>query len=527
MEVLVHQQLRAYLRAVGGSDWPHHLTLARLVARALHLHRNALMQISGQATYEYRHTLSYLMPLLLLPSPAILVTTPATQDYLLHGQLPQLLEFFPTHKPIVTAQAWPNKNFQGLLLMTQSEWLQAMLTADPVIPPAIPTVIDGLERLETVAQEILTVQLTPADWQELTRYVPQARPMIQEVLLKLTHEVFQYSPNPYGCYLLSDGAIGRLHDFLTGLQTTAAATLPLAWQEWSKMLQSPQKYCLLAIPDLNYGQMTLQGFPLNSHDQLQTLWPRQPLVFLGQHIELDPQAPLLRDRLGLAGLESINLAFHPARTQETLSLYLPPRFPLPNTREFAPYLQAELGRLLWQFQAQFQAPMDSPDQSWFAVVIVDDLPLREQIAASLAASFGSQVRVEAPLKAASGVLICRWHYWVEKSRSLPVPQMLFMVTLPIPSREDPPVAARIEFYKQQHRDWFREYLWPQCLARVAQIVAPIRSQKTLLALFDTRILYRSYGQDVLNLLSPYEPVEIPQSPTLDVWLDDATPFLNH
>lgn len=517
----MHQQLRAYLRATGGSDWPHHLTLARLVTRTLHLRRNALMQISGQAAYDYRHTLSYLIPLLLLPGPAILVTTPATQDYLLHGQLPHLFEFFPIAKPVVTAQAWPDESFSGLLLMTQAEWLAALLAQEPEIPAAIPTVIDGLESLEATAQEVLTVKLTPADWQELTRYCPQARPMIQDVLLKLTHEVFQYPRNPYGCSLLSAVAIERLAHLLTGLLANYPVTLPLAWQKWLTMLHSPQQYCLLATPDPDHGQMTLQGFPLKLQDSLQALWPRQPLVFIGQQIELDPQAPLWRQRLGLAGLESLNLAFSPARAQETLSLYLPQRFPLPNTREFAPYLQAQLGSLLWQLQNQDSRP-ESP---WFAVVIVDDLPLREQIAARLAASFGSQVRVEMPLKAARGILICRWRYWVTQSRNLPVPQTLLVVTLPIPSRENPPVAARIEFCKQQQRDWFRDYLWPECLARLTQIVAPIRRQKTLLALFDTRILHRSYGQDVLNLLSPYEPMELPSPPALDPWLEDANYFL--
>lgn len=516
MEVLVHQQLRAYLRAVGGSDWPHHLTLARLVARTFHVEGNALMQISGQATYHYCHTLSCLVPLLLLPGPAVLVTCPATQQYILHGQLPQLLEFLPIDKPVIAAPAWPDANFQGLLLINQTDWLRGMLAATPAIPPAIPTVMDGLEMLETTAQAVLTVKLTPGDWDELTRSFPQARQAIRDVLIKLIYEVFQYPRNPYGCYRLSPLAIERLWQLLTELVAINSLNLPQAWQQWFMMLQRPQHHCLLADPDPNYGQITLHGWPLNVQDQLQALWSRQPLVFLGQQIELDPQAPLLRHRLGLSGLASINLAFHPARAQETLSLYLPQRFPLPNTPEFAPYLQAHLGGLLWQLQARSHRP-ESP---WLTVIIIDDLPLREQIAASLAASFGSQVRVEAPLRSERGILICRWQYWVAHSRALPIPQTLLVVTLPIPSREHPPVATRIEFYKQQHRDWFREYLWPECLSRLAQIVAPIRNQNTLLALFDTRIIHRSYGQDVLNLLSPYEPVEISQVNALEPWLEE-------
>ena len=40
IEVEVHQQLRAFLREREDVAWPHHLTMARLVARALRLGRN-------------------------------------------------------------------------------------------------------------------------------------------------------------------------------------------------------------------------------------------------------------------------------------------------------------------------------------------------------------------------------------------------------------------------------------------------------------------------------------------------------
>jgi ATP-dependent DNA helicase DinG len=153
------------------------------------------------------------------------------------------------------------------------------------------------------------------------------------------------------------------------------------------------------------------------------------------------------------------------------------------------------------------------------VVIVDDMPLREQIAAGLAAGFGSQVRMESQIPAQGGILVCGGQFWLDHSRALPLPSALLVATLPIPSREDPRVAAQIEWYKHQHRDWFREYLWPECLRRLALITAPLRGHSTILAFFDTRIVCRSYGQDVLHLLSPYEWVELSQAPAFNPWLD--------
>lgn len=521
MEVLVHQQLRNYLRAVGGSFWPHHLTLARLVARTLQLGRNALMQMAGQAANHHEHCLSYLIPALLLPGPVIIVTTTETQQYILHQQLPQLRRFFSLAKPVVVGTVWPGAKFAGVLLMSQAQWLEA--SDSQVLPAGIPTVIDDLEQLVVTAERFLTSTLKPEDWEDLIRYFPHQAEAIQDLQVKLIHQVFQHPLNPYGCLALTPEELDILHlaiqishsshsnqDSQDRQSNQDYSCLPPAWQLWRSMLASPRDHCFVAQPDRGTGRVVLQGFPLGLGARLKSFWNRQPLVLLGQQIELDPQAPLWKNRLGLDSLDFTHLAFTPAQPQETLPLYLPSRFPLPNTPEFAHHLQAHIGQLLWQLQHRFQGTA-------LTVVIVDDVPLREQIAARLAAGFGSQVRVESLLATQGGILVCSGQFWLDHNRVLPLPLALLVATLPIPSREDPRVAAHLEWYKQQHRDWFREYLWPECLHRLALITAPIRTQRTLLTLFDTRIVCRSYGQDVLNLLSPYEWVEF--APACDPWQD--------
>ncbi|MGA1476175.1 MAG: ATP-dependent DNA helicase, partial [Prochlorothrix sp.] len=69
-EVEVHQQLRAFLREQAGSAWPHHLTMARLVARALRLGRSSLIHL-GTAGGHTAHRGSDLMAMLLWPTGGI------------------------------------------------------------------------------------------------------------------------------------------------------------------------------------------------------------------------------------------------------------------------------------------------------------------------------------------------------------------------------------------------------------------------------------------------------------------------
>jgi ATP-dependent DNA helicase DinG len=143
IEVEVHQQLRAFLRDQGEPYWHHHLTMARLVARALRLGRSALIQAGAPSGYHGRYRLSYLMPLLIWQEPVVLVATEAVQQRLLMVEFPRLRQWIQTHKAIRTGDRFPNDDFQGLLLTTPKAWLSDRLHNEGRFPPAIPTIIDG------------------------------------------------------------------------------------------------------------------------------------------------------------------------------------------------------------------------------------------------------------------------------------------------------------------------------------------------------------------------------------------------
>ncbi|TAG21556.1 MAG: ATP-dependent DNA helicase, partial [Oscillatoriales cyanobacterium] len=83
IEVEVHNSLLRFLRSHSEPRWPHHLTMARLVARALRLGRSALIQTGLPASaYRQRYRVSYLMPILMWPDPVILVAPTPLLEHL-------------------------------------------------------------------------------------------------------------------------------------------------------------------------------------------------------------------------------------------------------------------------------------------------------------------------------------------------------------------------------------------------------------------------------------------------------------
>ncbi|MGA1132878.1 MAG: helicase C-terminal domain-containing protein [Prochlorotrichaceae cyanobacterium] len=80
-----------------------------------------------------------------------------------------------------------------------------------------------------------------------------------------------------------------------------------------------------------------------------------------------------------------------------------------------------------------------------------------------------------------------------------------MTTLPFPSVEHPLVAARVNYHKHHRQDWFQNFLLPQALRDFQRAIAPVRAypQQGILTILDTRVIYRSYGQQFLGVLSPF------------------------
>lgn len=496
IEAEVHQRLRAFLRQQREPYWPHHLTMARLVARALRLGRSALIQTGSMSAYHGHHRLSYLMAALLWPGAVVLVATEGVQQRLLQVDIPRLRQWMPILKPIQQGERWPGADYQGLLLTTPAAWLGDRLGDQTQFPVGLPTLIDGAEDLENWVQQQLTLTLTAADWEQLMLTFPSAQEVIRDSRVQITHALFQRPANPYGCHSLEPSEqqyLQQIHDQVRGVQAAGlfgqSGPAPQVWQRFWQMMTDPDAL-LWADVDRDLGQLTLHCGRAALAPTLGPLWQQQPLVLMGAAMDLDTQALTYRQRLGLGNLTC--LKFCPDRQQPGIPLYLPDRLPLPNTPGFQGALLQALRALLTHQTAQ----------PGLTVVLVGDEPLKLQTGTQLAAEFGSRVQVEATCLDDNGVLVTGWDFWQQHQPVLPSPQLLVVATLPIPSLEHPVVAGRVAHYKHQRQDWFRLYLLPTALVALQRAIAPLRDSHGVLALLDNRVNCRTYGAQVLEALSP-------------------------
>lgn len=492
IEVEVHQQLRAFLRQQGESYWPHHLTMARLVARALRLGRSALLQTGAFSGYHERYRLSYLVPVLMWPEAVILVAPEAVHQRLLMVEIPQLQQWIRTSKPIQTGDRFPQADFQGLLLTTPQAWLGDRLLNQGRFPDGIPTILDGADDLETWTRTQLTTQIHPADWDTLMLACPEQAELIRDVRVHLTRTLFQHPTNPYDCYLIDDSEQETLTNLFQAIACPPLASEVLA-SAWSRFGQSflTGEQLLWAEVSRRQGLFSLHCSPADIATDLSPVWSRQPVVLIGGALDLDADADAYRQRLGLEA-DLTSLKFSPDRQEELIHLYLPDRLPMPNTPQFQAALIQEMHTLL-------RVSAGTPG---LVVLIVGDTPLKAQVGSVLAADFGSRVQVERTCLDENGVLVTGWEFWRQYQRVLPAPHLLAIATLPIPSLENPLVAGRVAYYKRLRQDWFRLYLLPTAVSELQRAIAPVRERQGVIALLDSRIAHRSYGQQILSALHP-------------------------
>jgi ATP-dependent DNA helicase DinG len=503
IEVEVHQQLRQLLRQSPEALWPHQLTMARMVARGLRLGRSTLIQVPAGG----QHRLSYLLPALMWPNPTLLCATAPVQAQILGEEIPWLQHTLQLHKPVLQKDRWPDPDFQGLLLVDPLDWLQARLRkGSSQVPTGIPLILDGAEDLEDWAYQVLTVTLEASHWQQLRQIFPAEAEQLSQVQVNLSLQLLRRPLSR--CLLHADEQVHL--DAVLSLVTGYPGWLPDPWDQIRRRLSSEgdpvSKWIWWAETDRETGRLTLHHSPTALHDWLAPIWATQPVVIIGEALDLDRQAETYRRRLGLPDLTPLRFASGegwPRSGGAELSLYLP-RLPLPNSPLFRDHLLQELKKLIPQAQG-------------FVVVLVSDQPLQAQVGAALAAEFGSRVRVNSPFPGEKGILVCDWPYWLHHKAGLPRPELMVIATLPFPSVEDPRVAGRVQYLQRTQQDWFRQYLLPVAAAQLQRAVAPLRqssdsgedssSSTRWVAILDSRVIARSYGVSLLNALGPTLRVE--------------------
>lgn len=478
LEATVHSSLLAYLREQNPSNWQHHLTMARIIARTLRLQRSAVIQTGNTIA---RYSLSYLTPALLADSPIILVAPIEEQERLLSVEIPQLQKWLQTDKEIISSNQWPkSKSFQGLLLTTPEDWLNDRIHHLGHFSYDIPTLIDQSDRLAEWTTQQLTITISPSDWQTL----PETA---QSIYTQLHQLILSHPKNPYECFLVDETEIAilkQLKPILSDLD-----------------FNSPFKKYLERIPDENQimwvsvnreaKEFTLNISPVEIANILQPIWEKQPIVLMGGFLDSEKTATTYRQQLGLTDV--LSLKFSANQKSEYINLYIPDGFPLPNTPQFQGILFQQIQTLVSLSQIRNEP----------IIIIIEDVPLKAQLASILAAEFGTRVQVEKTEIASNGILVGGWQFWHNYQANFPTPQLLIIATLPIPSPENPLVAGRIAYYKNHRQDWFRLYLLPTALREIQRAVMPIRESQGLVALFDNRVSSRSYGTKILSALEPY------------------------
>ncbi len=488
----------------GVPSWPHHLTMARLVARALRLGRNALIQVGAGCGYQGRYRLSYLAPALMWPGPAILVAPEQVQQRLKAVEIPRLQQWLQANKAIRTGDCWPNGDFQGLLLTSPEAWLADRLGQRGGFPTGIPTLLDGVDDLEDWTRTQLTVSIQPSDWDELMLAYPEQVEAIRDFRVQLTKAVYQHPANPYECYLISQPEQEILRRLYWTLQHRIL-DLPDVWKNFWQRFQLAESAPGGVSPTATFqeedqllwttiarrqGLFSLYCAPAEVASALSPIWSMQPVVLIGSALDQEAEAPIYRQCVGLSDLTC--LKFSADRHTELIHLYLPDKLPLPNTPEFQAALLSKVHSLLCL----------SATAPGLTVILISDMPLKSQVGAILAAEFGSRVQVEKTCLDDNGILVTGWEFWRQHQSVLPAPQLLVIATLPLPSLENPLVAGRVAYYKRSHQDWFRLYLLPAALSELARAIAPVRDRQGVVALLDSRVLHRSYGSQVLAALSP-------------------------
>ena len=489
IEVEVHSSLRDFLRQNGDRNFPHHLTMARLIARALRLGRSTLMQ-TGSSVSKY--CLSYLMPILLGDWSVIIVAPDTTQQYL-SAEIDKLQIWLGSNKQVRRGDCWQANDC--ILLTSPQHWLSDRLTNGAKFPTDIPVIIERADNLEEWTRNLLTITIADADWSALAQSIPGDRDLIYDVKAKLDRSIFSRPRNPYGNHVLLQSELEAI-DNLCRLLTEKKLTDKFA-DFWHKSGEK-DTVSWISRPPTDYRTednisdwFTINLAPGEVRTQLQPIWRQQPVVVLGGFLDIESTAATYRQRLGL-DLEMLSLKFTPNRQNNHIQIYLPNRLPLPNTPDFQSVLIKQ-SLLLVSLSSRVKQ---------LIVIIADDLPLQGQVGSALAGEFGSRVKVETTVISNSSILICGWSFWKQHQEVLPIPRLVVIATLPIPSLENPLIASRVAYYKNRKKDWFRLYLLPTALKTLEQTVVPLRESQSIIALLDNRVNSRSYGRAILSTLEP-------------------------
>ena len=474
-EAQAHHKLKQLLSSRAGSGWPHGLTLTRLVARSLRRCDHSLFPIREGQRSDWM--LSLLLPAVLSEAPVALVASEPLQRRLLQQELP-LLRSAGLVRPLWQGTTAPSS--PCLWMLSPGElvqvWQSHQLGEHQLL-------CAEAEQLEELLGDGQAIRIEPEHWDQLSASQPHLRESLVQLHERLSRQLLN-RPLARQPKL----AISREQEAPLRLLLQGRTDLPKPWQRWLDC--GDPSWTSWAIPDAEQLRWSLVRQPLQPLQSLHGVLEQRGAVLAGCWA---PEGVRL-DALGLNNPVVISLG--DTQREEALPLFAPRQQPFPNSSEYAGHLLAQCRRLVL-------------GQGGLSIVVIDDNPLRQWLTSALAAEFGRRVDHEQTAPEGKGVIVCRWQWWLQHHEQLPVPCQLVVGSLPIASLEDPLTAARVEALRRAGRDWFREWLLPDACDRLQRSVAPLRGQQPQprLAILDGRLRSRSWGQQLLSALEPWERLE--------------------
>lgn len=474
-EAQAHRKLKQLLSSRAGSGWPHGLTLTRLVARSLRRCDHSLFPIREGQRGEW--LLSLLLPAVLSEAPVALIASQSLRRRILQQELP-LLRSAGLVRPLWQGTSPPTSPCLWMLSPGDlvQVWQQGQLGKHQLL-------CAEAEQLEELLGEGQAIRIEPEHWDRLSASQPGLRDALVQMHERLSRQLLN-RPLTRQPKL----AISREQEAPLRLLLQGQTDLPQPWQRWLECGDS--SWTSWAIPDAQQLRWSLVRQPLQPLQSLHGVLHQRGAVLAGSW---DPEG-LRLDALGLENPVVISLG--DSQREEALPLFAPRQQPFPNSADYAGHLLDQCRRLIL-------------GQGGLSIVLIDDNPLRQWLTSALAAEFGLRVDHEQTAPESNGVIVCRWQWWLQNHEQLPVPCQLIVGSLPIASLEDPLTAARVESLRRAGRDWFREWLLPDACDRLQRSVAPLRGQQhqPRLAILDGRLRSRSWGQQLLSALEPWEHLD--------------------
>jgi ATP-dependent DNA helicase DinG len=357
--------------------------------------------------------------------------------------------------------------------------------------------MEEAENLPDIITEYLTLEITSQDWYNLQLFFPDYSNFIREKLANLTKLIYHHPSNPYNSYLLEEEEIIIIQDLcnLTKEKKYRGQVLE-KFTYLSQVLSQNDQYINYFTMDRSKGSFTLKSSPLELKSLINHIWQNRALILLSSYLEPDKYPMDYSQHLGLKLDDVTCLKFSPDGQNQNLNLYFPRNFPFPNNPQFQSKVTQEILALVNSIKINHHP----------IIIIIDDVPLQGQITANLAGYFGSRVQLNSLNIGKNSILVCDIKFWLNYQSQILTPILLIFATLPIPSLENPLIAAQVTHYKNQKKDWFRLFLLPYAIKILQQSTMSIRKNQGIIALLDNRVNYRSYGINILRSLEPYAKI---------------------